>query len=267
MPLVPISQLDDPRLEPYRNLKSTNLTRWAELFIVEGEKLVRRLLESDFEVVHILAGDTYLERIAEAVPEEVPVYVVPTRMIDELIGFHFHRGLLACGRRKPAIRVDEVLEQAPLQSTCLICPDVTDPENLGTIIRISAGLGADFLVLGGRCGDPYSRRISRVSMGNNLKLPIIQTEDLESEVTRLRESGFEIAATILDPSAEPLHSAKRPKRFALMLGNEGDGLSAEWIAQADRRITIPMQNGTDSLNVAIAAAIFLHHFTSPGNWF
>lgn len=263
MPLIPIPDIDDPRLDPYRSLKTTNRTRWEEIFVVEGEKLARRLLESDFEPLHILCGDSYLDRIADVMPPELPVYIIPTRTIDDLIGFQFHRGILACGKRRPTPDLQTILDRNQDRFTCVLCPDVTDPENLGAIIRISSGFGVDLLLLGPRCPDPFSRRILRVSMGTVLKLPVVHSQNLEDHADRLARSGVELAATILDPSAEPLHTARRPNRFALLFGNEGEGLSPDWIARAERRITIPMQNGTDSLNVAVASGIFLHHFTSP----
>lgn len=262
MPLIKIDNINDPRIAAYRSLKTTNETRWLDSFVAEGEKLVQRLLESDFETQHILIGDSYVARLSEMFPQEIPVYVIPTPAINELIGFHFHRGVLACGKRKPPPPLEEILTKHPQDFSCVICPNVTDPENLGAIIRICAGFGVNLLLLGEHCGDPFSRRVQRVSMGNNFKLPIIQTNRLEEVTQSLSNSGVEILATILDPSAEELHKANCSRRFALMLGNEGEGLSPEWIARADRSITIPMQNGTDSLNVAVAAGIFLYHFSS-----
>jgi len=262
MPLIAVEHLADPRIEPYRNLKTTNETRWRNQFVVEGEKLVRRLLESEFETLHVLIGDSYVTRMQEIFPPELPVYVIPTPAINELVGFHFHRGILATGKRKDSPSLDALLKRAQEEFACVICPNVTDPENLGAIIRISAAFGVDLVMLGPECGDPFSRRVQRVSMGNNLKLPIIRSTKLEAEIETLRHAGVELWATVLDQSAVPIRSATCGKRFGLILGNEGIGLSPEWIARADRRVTIPMFNGTDSLNVAVATGIFLFHFTN-----
>lgn len=261
MPLIPLTDLNDPRVEVYRNLKETNLTRWEGLFVAEGEKLVRRLLESNYEPLSILAGETYVDRLRDILLPELPVYVIPTRAIDDLIGFQFHRGLLACGRRKPALALNAILPKANTPWTCVICPDVTDPENLGAIIRISAAFGVNALLLGPRCGDPFSRRVLRVSMGTALKLPIVQSADLQTDLQQLKSAGVQLAATVLDPSAVLLHDYHRPARLGLMFGNEGDGLPSEVIAAADVKLTIPMQNGTDSLNVSVAAGVFLYYCT------
>lgn len=266
MPLIPLTDLNDPRLDVYRNLKETNLTRWESLFVAEGEKLVRRLLESDFETLSILAGETYVDHLRDILPPELPVYVIPARAIDDLIGFHFHRGLLACGRRKPSLALDDILPAPDTPWTCVVCPDVTDPENLGAIIRISSAFGVNALLFGSRCSDPFSRRILRVSMGTVFKLPIAISSNLPWDLERLKAADVELAATILDPAAVRLHEYHRPSRLALMFGNEGDGLPPEVTATADVKLTIPMQNGTDSLNVSVAAGVFLYHCTQEANY-
>ena len=102
----------------------------------------------------------------------------------------------------------------------------------------------------------------RVSMGTVFTLPLLQSDDLLRDLRLLREQwGVQLAATVLDPDAEPLANAKRPAKFALLLGGEAQGLEPQWVQACDRRLTIPMQRGTDSLNVAVAAGIFLYHFT------
>jgi tRNA G18 (ribose-2'-O)-methylase SpoU len=124
------------------------------------------------------------------------------------------------------------------------------------------------VVLGPGCCDPFSRRVLRVSMGAALRVPIVETRDLAGDLARLRtEWGFELAATVLDSAAEPLHTAARTNRLAVLFGNEHAGLSPEWIALCDRRVTIPMAGDADSLNVAVAAGIVLHHFTRASGGF
>src|SRR5207247_3778507 len=114
--------------------------------------------------------------------------------------------------------------------------------------------------LGGKCADPFSRRVLRVSMGAALQLPIVESQDLAAELGRLSDAKFELVAAVVDPAAEPLASAPRGQRLALLLGGDGPGLADRWVALAHRRVTIPMQLGVDSLNVAVAAAVLLYHF-------
>jgi tRNA G18 (ribose-2'-O)-methylase SpoU len=256
--------LSDPRLEPYRNLKETNQTRREGVFIAEGEKLVLRLLDSPHELVSVLVSASHVERIAPQVPVEVPVLVVSPAAVEELVGFNFHRGVLACGRRTPGPTIAELLTAHAGRLTLVVCPDIKDPENLGAIFRISRAFGVDAAVLGPHCCDPYSRRVLRVSMGTVLRLPIVQPPDLAEGLEQLRGAGVQLAATVLDPAAEHLEGAGRPERFGLLFGCEGYGLERRWLELCDRQLTIAMEGGTDSLNVAVATGIFLYHFTRPG---
>ncbi|HVW00952.1 MAG TPA: RNA methyltransferase, partial [Planctomycetaceae bacterium] len=154
----------------------------------------------------------------------------------------------------------EFLAAHPGRLTLVVCPDVQDPENLGAIIRLSRAFGVDGLVLGGQCANPFSRRVLRVSMGTVFRLPLFDCPDLATAFDEFRQAGVQTAATVLDPAAETLAGSTRPERFALLFGSEGHGIAPQWIEACDRRITIPMQGGTDSLNVAVAAGICLHYF-------
>ncbi|HEV3416885.1 MAG TPA: hypothetical protein VG056_08740, partial [Pirellulales bacterium] len=123
---IRITSLDDPRLEPYRYLKDTNRTRWAGLFICEGEKLVRRLLASDFPVESILLSNRFEPEFGSLAPPDILVWIVPDELVEPLVGFDFHRGILACGRRRPNPSLAELAPQGR-RLTLVICPEVQDP--------------------------------------------------------------------------------------------------------------------------------------------
>lgn len=259
---IPIADLTDPRVEPYRNLKASNLMRHGELFIAEGTKVVARLLQSDFEVASVLLSEKREAEWLPKVPEHIPVYIVPQEVGAQVVGFNFHVGVVACGRRRPSPRLEDVLPQSIARQTVVVCPNCDNPENLGAIIRISRGFGVDLVLLGPGCCDPYSRRVLRVSMGTAFRQPIIETPNLLVDLHRLRTDwNFQFAATVLDRHAKPLSQTTRSPRFGILFGNEATGLSAESIAACDFATTIPMSGDADSLNVAVAAGIFLHHFT------
>lgn len=282
MPLIPIESLDDPRLDVYRDVKAVRHPRWQGRFVAEGSRLVKRLLASDFKIESVMISDGRYEEFQQWVPSEVPVYELPRALAADLVGYNFHCGAMACAWRKPSLQLDDIARGFGEHTTLIVCPDVNDPENIGTLIRLGAAFGIDAILLGTACADPFSRRVLRVSMGNALTLPIIQSRDLRSDLLRLKsEWGVELAATVvetLDPtdegtqqsvnkallassSVETLaHTSRRP-RLALLFGNEAHGLGPEWLDLCDRRLTIPMQDA-DSLNVAVAAGIFLYHFTS-----
>jgi tRNA G18 (ribose-2'-O)-methylase SpoU len=261
VPLIPIPSLDDPRAAPYRNLKDRDLARDGDRFIAESEQLVRRLLASNIKTESILTADKRLPDLAPILPRDLPVYVAPATMVNQIVGFKFHSGVMAVGVRPKSPTLDDILKDNP-RATLVVCPEVEKTDNLGALIRIAAAFGADAMILGPHSCDPFFRQSVRVSMGTVFHLPIVRSDDLARDLHRLRdEFAVELIATVLDENAQPLDRATRGPKLALLLGNEAQGLPPDVIGLCDRRITLPMQLGTDSLNVAVAAAVFLYHFT------
>jgi tRNA G18 (ribose-2'-O)-methylase SpoU len=261
MPVLFIDALDDPRLDVYRDLKQAG-SNLRETFIAEGEKLVLRLLDSSCRTESILCTAAMRDHLQEHFPADVPVYVAPTPVISRLIGFQFHRGVLACGLRPPEPDLESLLgcAAAAQNSLVVLCPEIRDPINLGTIIRTAAAFGAVCLVAGLAGTQPFSRRVLRTSMGTVLQLPLIQTDNWTEVFEVLHRHDFDSIATVIDPAAELLSSAPRGGRVALLLGNEDAGLPDEFCNRCRRRIRVPMARGVDSLNVAVAAGIIMHHF-------
>jgi tRNA G18 (ribose-2'-O)-methylase SpoU len=256
-----INSLDDPRLDAYRNVRQTNLTRWSGRFIAEGKLVVERLLASDLAVDSMLVSHRRREAILVAVRPGVDVYVVPQKLAEQLVGYNFHAGVLACGRR-PSSADLKALAVPPGRFTGVICPKITGPENLGTLLRLCHGFGVNALVLGAGSADPFSRRVVRVSMGSVFRVPIVESHDVEADLRRLSaEYGVECWAAVASPAARPLHECVRPQRLALVLGNEYGGLNSAWLELCPKHVCIPMAVGADSLNVACAASILLYQVT------
>lgn len=275
-PAIPITidSLEDPRVAPYRNLTDRELASGTDLFIAEGEHVARRFLASDFPKHSILIASKHVDKIAPLVPADVPLYAAPETVLNDIVGFKFHSGIIACGQRKPRPTPHQLLaNHRPLTQlnggpasplTLLICPEVINVDNLGSIIRIAAGFGADALVLGERSCDPFWRRSVRVSMGTVFSLPLLHSDDLQRDLLIFKNDfGVQLDATVIDENAVPIHDADRPARLGIMLGSESQGLHRRWLALADRSVTIKMHHGTDSLNIAMAGAIFLYHYTKP----
>jgi tRNA G18 (ribose-2'-O)-methylase SpoU len=263
MPIVPIDDLDDPRIAIYRSLKATNRTRGLDQFVVEGGKLVERLLASRYPVVSMLATDRDSGHRAVELPPEIPLYVVPFALIHDIVGYPFHRGVLASARRIPWPPWQELFAGRD-RLTLAACPVLSNPENLGSLARIGDVLGVDAILAGPSCPDSLSRRVLRVSMGATLRLPIIISDRLDALAVRLMaEHDVEFWAAVADPSAPSFDAQPRPARLALVLGDEDRGVDAEWIRRCRRSVTIPMRAGASSLNVSVAAGILLYHFSRP----
>jgi tRNA G18 (ribose-2'-O)-methylase SpoU len=269
MPVIPIDTLDDARLHPYRNLKDAELARQGDRFVAEGERIVLRLLASGYAVESVVCSPRRVAELSRAMIESksgesvglnsIPIFVLPDREIDRLVGFRFHNGVLAIGRRGPRVPFHRVIASVDAGQLLVICPDLNNAENLGSILRIAAGMGVDAVLLGPRSVDPFYRQSIRVSMGAALTLPIGWMTDEPTDLLELRDRlGFDVIGSVCDPPARSSLELRRSARTALVVGAEAHGLSAPVKAACSRLVTIPMHLGTDSLNVAIAAAVLLY---------
>ncbi|MCS0498285.1 TrmH family RNA methyltransferase [Protaetiibacter mangrovi] len=261
MQLVPVDDPADPRLTDYLRLTDVVLRRLSEpeggLYIAESTKVIQRALEAGHRPRSVLLQEKWIPDLEPLLADvEVDVYVAPPALLEQITGFVLHRGALASMHRPELPTVAELLREA---RRVVVLEDIVDHTNVGAIFRAVAGLGADAVLVTPRCADPLYRRSVRVSMAAVLQVPWTRLPDWPQGAEELHEAGFEIAALALDESAVPLddYAAGAPERVALLLGTEGDGLSRAALRNADRVVTIPMQRGIDSLNVAAASAVAL----------
>jgi len=259
-----ILSLDDPRVAAYRNLRDRTL-RGESLFVAEGRLVVRRLLQSDYPTESVFVAEQHAAEFAPLVGADVPLYVGTESLLAQVVGFPFHLGVLAVGRRRGLPRPVELLERLDRHAVLrlVVCPEVTKPENLGVLLRSAAAFGLGGVVLSERCCDPLSRRALRVSMGGVLKLALARAVNLKAELPELkRRFGLSLIGAVADGPAEVLSSFCWPDRAAVLLGNEYYGLQQDWLDGCDHLVTIPMQPGVDSLNLGVAAGIILYEMQS-----
>ncbi len=262
MTVVYLDSSEDRRLAPYQDLPGRSVRGDGRRFVVEGRFLVERLLASTLLTESILTDATRLPSLHHDIVERNTVFVLPSDTIDRLVVFDFHRGMLACGLRGPLPPIKECLPAAPTSMRIVICSQVVDPANLGGILRNCAAFGVTAVLLGPGCADPFSRRVLRVSMGAVFKLAIATSEDLATDLRQLADlHELTLVATVLDEDAEPLAQVESIDRIALVIGNEGFGLSDETVSICHRKVTIPLHSGVDSLNAAVASGIVLYHFS------
>jgi len=255
-----IESIDDPRVAPYRNLRDRTL-RGESIFVAEGRVLTRRLLESRYPAQSVFVSEHFADEFQGVVGGRAPLYVAPESLLLEVVGFKFHRGVLGVGCRSKLPSLDELT--APLDAAAtwslVVCPEITKPENLGLIFRSAGAFGVDAVLLGERCCDPFSRRCLRVSIGAVLQVPFTKSTDLLADLRRLKDRwGVELMATVLDKQAERLADVRWPSRIGILFGNEADGLRQQWLALCGRHVTIPMSPAADSLNLGVAAGIFVY---------
>ena len=256
--LVEIESADDPRLADYRDLRDVQLRQHLEaehgLFLAEGEKVVRRAVEAGYSPRSFLMAPRWLDGLSDVLSRsDAPVYVVSEALAEEVTGFHVHRGALASLHRRPLPTVEEVLAGA---RSVLVLEDIVDHTNVGAIFRSGAALGFDAVLIAPRCADPLYRRSIKVGMGAVFTTPWTRLPDWYDALPALSGAGFTTVALTLADDATPIEEAVAGiDRLALVLGSEGHGLSPRWEQSADRRATIPMAAGIDSLNVAAATAV------------
>ncbi|OBB97602.1 RNA methyltransferase [Mycobacterium sp. 852002-30065_SCH5024008] len=261
---------DDPRLDDFRDLNSVDrrpdLPSGKGLVIAEGVLVVQRMLASRFIPHALLGTDRRLAELADDLAgSAVPFYRASADVMAHVVGFHLNRGVLAAARRVPERSVAELVERA---RTVAVLEGVNDHENLGSIFRNAAGLGVDAVVFGSGCADPLYRRAVRVSMGHALLVPYARATEWPAELVMLKENGFRLLAMTPDSKACALPeamAAAHDQRIAVVVGAEGPGLTPATLRLSDVRVRIPMSRGTDSLNVATAAALAFYERARLGS--
>jgi tRNA G18 (ribose-2'-O)-methylase SpoU len=265
MDTVHVDDASDHRLDDYRSLTDVALRRMHEpeggLYMAESAKVIARAVQAGHRPRSVLTQAKWLDAVQQSLAgADVPVYVASAEISEQVTGFAIHRGPLAAMHRPVEPALGDVLRDARV---VLVLEDITDHTNVGAAFRAAAGLGADAVLVSPRCADPLYRRSVRVSMGTVFQVPWTRIGHWSDAAPALHGLGFEIAALALSDDAVALdrYSASRPERVALVLGTEGDGLTAEAIDAADAVVMIPMRGGVDSLNVASAAAVALWEMT------
>ena len=261
MHIVPVTDPAAPELRDYTELTDVVRRRLREpaegLYLAESVRVIERALAAGHHPRSVLVLEKWLPEIEPLFASwNVPVYVGTTEVLEVVTGFVMHRGALASMHRPALPPVAELLRDA---RRVVVLEDIVDHTNVGAIFRAVAGMGADAVLVTPRCADPLYRRSVRVSMGAVLQVPWTRLGEWEAAAPELHAAGFAIAALALDDRAVDLADFARtpPARVAVVLGTEGDGLSRDALDAADTIVTIPMDHGVDSLNVAAAAAVAL----------
>jgi len=273
-----IASLDLPELAPYRTLRRAAEHAAQGIFVAEGDKVVRRLLESSFGVRSVLLPENRLaefEALLQARPEtDIPVFAITKKSIlEELVGFEMFQGVLAVGHIPRRTTLEQILGETSSPRLFAAVDGPTSAENIGLLVRNCAAFGAQALIVGETCTSPFLRRAVRNSMGAIFKLPVVElkTEMRQPPITlaaalgRLRAVGIRCLAAHPHTEKKYLSQANLSGDCCLVFGSEGNGLSPGVLAACDEAVAVPMANGVDSLNVGAAAAVFLYEAARQRN--
>ena len=261
--IVRIDDPDDPRLEPYRAVRERDLVGRDGLFIAEGRVVLEKAVRAmPLGLASVLVSEPRAAGLADvlaALPDETPVYVAGQAVMDGVVGFPIHRGILAVGRR-PDRNAEALLAGLPDRALVVGLVGIANHDNMGGIFRNAAAFGADAVLLDDTCCDPLYRKAIRVSVGAALTVPFARAGTADALVRVLQGSGFEIIG--LTPRGEiELGDLAPGPRTAALFGAEGPGLPAAVLARI-RGVRIAMSGGFDSLNVSTTSGIVLHRIAT-----
>jgi tRNA G18 (ribose-2'-O)-methylase SpoU len=258
-----IQNLELPELQPYRTLRRSQEHHDQGIFVAEGEKVVRRLLESHFTVLSVLLPQKWLadfEPLVRARPEtDIPVYVATEKhVLEELIGFSMFQGVLAVGRIPAHTSLADMLQHSARPRLFTAVEGLTNAENLGALVRNCAAFNVQGLIVGETSSSPFLRRAVRNSMGTIFHLPVVETPGLLQTLVELRAQGVRCIAAHPRADGSALWQADFTRDSCIVFGSEGYGLTPPLLRLCDEAVAIPMPPAVDSLNVAAAAAVFLY---------
>lgn len=257
-----IESLDHPTLAPYRTMRRPVDHVHQGIFVAEGEKVVRRLLEHpDFKVVSLLIPPKWVgdyRALVEAREEDIEVFVADKTVLQDLIGFSMYQGVLAVGKIPPPPSLDDVLPRSTKPWLIMATDALSNAANMGAVARNCVAFGVQALVVGETCSPPWLRRSVRSSMGTIFDLPVIESPRLVYTLRELQQHGVQVIGAHPRPDGRTLGDLDLTRDTCIVVGSEGDGLRTEVLDACDHHVAIPMQNGVDSLNVTSATSVFLY---------
>lgn len=256
-----VASLDHPELAPYRTMRRPIEHQRQGIFVAEGEKVVRRLLQSDFGVVSVLIPADWVEKLTlllNARPENVPVFIADKKTLESLTGFSFYQGVLAIGKIPRLPHLDDVFNDCPSPRFLVALDGLANAENLGVVMRNCAAFGVQALVVGETCSSPFLRRSVRSSMGGVFTLSLVEATSLAQTITALQGRGVCCLAAHPRAESKPLWQVDLKRDCCLVFGSEGYGISAAVLEACNETCAVPMSANLNSLNVGNAAAVFLY---------
>ena len=263
-----IESFDLPELQPYRTMRRQAEHRQQGIFVAEGEKVVRRLLESSFSVVSVLLPEKWmrqLDPLLQARAESIQVFVAEKALLETLTGYSMYQGLLALGKVPPLPTLADIVARSPQPRLLAAADGLCNAENLGALVRNCAAFNAQALIVGETCSSPFLRRAVRGSMGAIFQLPVVESASLTQALRDLRERGIRCIAAHPHVDGRILSQCNLAADCCIVFGSEGYGLSPAVLAVCDEAAAIPMPPTVDSLNVGSAAAVFLYEANRQRN--
>jgi tRNA G18 (ribose-2'-O)-methylase SpoU len=260
--LEKIASLALPALAPYRSLKRSAEHEALGIFVVEGDKVLHRLLDSNFTIVSVLLTEErqaeFELRLRARAEKEITLFVCDKAVMAALVGFEIYQGVLAIAKMPPPLSLEKILATSPRPYFLVAMDGLSNAENVGALMRNCVAFGVSALIAGETCSSLFLRRTVRNSMGALFKLPALESANLMQTLRALRARGIRCLAAHPHADKKVLSRADFSGDCCVVFGSEGNGISPPVLAACDEVVVIPMANDVDSLNVSAAAAVFLY---------
>ncbi|WP_348922975.1 TrmH family RNA methyltransferase [Enterococcus rotai] len=240
-----------------KELKKLHKKKYREekrQYMIEGFHLIEEAVKVGAEIDWILfnqRGKTEWTDWLEQQPDELLIYVSEEVLVS-LSELPTPQGLIAI------VKMPDDEEKIEFTGGWLLLDNVQDPGNVGTMIRTADAAGLSGVVLGEGSSDIYSTKVLRAMQGSNYHLPVIR-KPLAGIIARFKEAKVPVYGTELNREAVSYQKITNSTDYALIMGNEGQGVASEFLAMTNQNIYIPIKGAAESLNVAIAAGILMYH--------
>lgn len=254
-----ITSRENPAVKQYVQLASSKKARYEQsLFVTEGMKLTTEAYAAGYQSHMLFATEDAMDRYFDDI-QSIALTSHQFLRISQSVAQKLAKSVSTQGVFGVFSMLDNKMTDVKIDCNgkFLLLSSLQDPGNIGTILRTAAAFGVDGVILSHDCPDLYSMKVLRASMGGIFKLPIHVTEDINSSIRMLQENGITVYAAALDDHAIPIQEASLKSACAVVIGNEGNGLSQEVIEQCSQTMIIPMKPNSESLNAAMAAGIVL----------
>ena len=255
MKLIKIDNIDQGALLVYQTLRDNGFDT-ENSFVADSPKVVNMLLKSKIKIKSILATQEYYDEFEDLIISKNidKLYVCDKSVMQNIVGHKIHHNCMAHGIRPMQSSLEE------LDNNIIMLDEITSTENIGSIARSAAALGVKSYLTPRRSPHPYGRRALRVSMGYISHLKYHVYEDIIPTCQELKSRGYKIFAAEVTKDSTPLWHVEIPKKWVLLMGHEGKGISQEVLAVCDEVVTIEMQEDVKSFNVGVAASIMMYQF-------
>ncbi len=265
---ISITSRSNPRIVDAAKLQDKKHRSKTGRFFFEGHKLFSEARAASVPIECVIAEEHAFEKYADLFANPTfEILTVPSSVYEKITAEQAPQGIFCIAKSLHNLKFshtnamngsqfgDIIDTEAPQK--LLICDGLRDPGNLGTVIRTANALGFDRLILSSDCADLYNPKTVRAAMGALFRLPMEITDSIPETARHLRAQNYDVRAAALNETAQPLGSYTVTEHTVFVIGNEGHGLSEETVAACCGSVIIPMAEGAESLNAAIAAALLM----------